>query len=384
MREAIFLLALASANSGIALRVMEPLLPRLATEFGVSIAAAASVITSFGIAYAAGTLMHGPLGDHWGKLRVATLAMLGAGLASVGCAFASDIASLAAWRFVVALFASASVTLGMAYVGDRVSLADRQPVIARFFAGTITGQAVGPFFGGLLTDLVGWRGAFAVLGAVFLAVAAVLFVRTRAQWNDDARGAAAGNPFTVHLRLLRSRRVRWVLGITIADSFLFFGAYSFLGAFLKIKFDLSLTVIGAILACYGAGGVLYTLSVGPLLRRLGQPGLVAWGGIACAATYVLIVATPVWQVIALFTAALGFTFYMLHNTVQIKASEMAPEARGAAVAIYASFWAFGQAVGVAVMGVVIGVVGYSASILISAAGFAVFGLWMRWNLHRMS
>jgi len=92
----------------------------------------------------------------------------------------------------------------------------------------------------------------------------------------------------------------------------------------------------------------------------------------------------VWQVIALFTAALGFTFYMLHNTVQIKASEMAPEARGAAVAIYASFWAFGQAVGVAAMGVVIGFVGYSVSILISAAGFAAFGLWMRWNLHRLS
>jgi predicted MFS family arabinose efflux permease len=382
LREAIFLLALASANSGIALRVMEPLLPRLATEFGVSISAAASVITAFAIAYAAGTLVHGPLGDRWGKLRVATLALACAGLASIGCAFATGVASLAAWRFVAALFASASVTLGMAFVGDRVPLAERQPAIARFFAGTISGQAVGPFFGGLLTDLVGWRGAFVVLGAVFLAVAAILFVRTRTQWSEEV-GGAAGNPFTAHARLLGSRRVRWVLGITFADSFLFFGAYSFLGAFLKIKFDLSLTTIGAILACYGAGGVLYTLSVRRLLRRFGQPGLVMWGGVACAFTYVLIVATPVWQVVALFTAALGFSFYMLHNTVQSKASEMAPEARGAGAAIYASFWAFGQAVGVAVMGVVIGYTGYSVSILISAAGFAALGVWMRWNLGRM-
>jgi len=384
VREAIILLALASANSGISLRVMEPLLPRLATEFGVSISVVAGVITAFGIAYAGGTLVHGPLGDRWGKLRVATLAMLGAGLASVGCAFAGGVVSLAAWRFATALFASASVTLGMAYVGDRVPLAERQPVIARFIAGTITGQAVGPFFGGLLTDLFGWRGAFAALGAVFLAVAAVLFVRTRAQWEAPTPADSSGSPYTAHLRLLGSARVRWVLGTAFADSFLFFGAYSFLGAFLKIKFDLSLTVIGAILACYGAGGVLYTMMVGPLLRRFGQPGLVTWGAVLCAGTYVLIVATPWWPVTVAGTCALGFTFYMLHNTVQIKATEMAPQARGAAVAIYASFWALGQALGVAVMGVVIGFLGYTVSILAFAAGFAALGLWMRRNLHRLS
>jgi len=265
-----------------------------------------------------------------------------------------------------------------------VPLAERQPVIARFIAGTITGQAVGPFFGGLLTDLFGWRGAFAALGAVFLAVAAVLFARTRAQWEAPAPVDASGSPYTVHLRLLGSARVRWVLGTAFADSFLFFGAYSFLGAFLKIKFDLSLTVIGAILACYGAGGVLYTMMVGPLLRRFGQPGLVTWGAALCAGTYVVIVAAPVWPVTVLGTCALGFTFYMLHNTVQIKATEMAPQARGAAVAIYASFWALGQALGVAAMGVVIGFLGYTAAILAFAAGFAALGLWMRWNLHRLS
>ncbi len=384
MREAIFFLALASANSGIALRVMEPLLPRLATEFGVSISAAASVITAFGIAYAAGTLVHGPLGDRWGKLRVATLAMLGAGIGSVGCAFASDIVSLAAWRFVTALFASASVTLGMAYVGDQVPLAERQPVIARFIAGTILGQALGPFFGGLLTDLFDWRGAFAALGVVFLAVSAILFVRTRAQWDGDARADAGGNPFTAHLRLLGSTRVRWVLGTAFADAFLFFGAYSFLGAFLKIKFDLSLTLIGAILAGYGAGGVLYTLMVGPLLRRFGQPGLVTWGGAACAGAYLLILATPVWPAAVAGTVALGYSFYMLHNTVQIKATEMAPQARGAAVAIYASSWALGQAIGVAAMSVLVGFFGFTASILAFAVAFAGLGLWMRGNLERLS
>jgi predicted MFS family arabinose efflux permease len=65
MRESIFLLALASANGGLALRMMEPMLPRLAAQFGTSVSATASVITAFAIGYAGGQLLHGPLGDRF-------------------------------------------------------------------------------------------------------------------------------------------------------------------------------------------------------------------------------------------------------------------------------------------------------------------------------
>jgi predicted MFS family arabinose efflux permease len=384
MREAIFFLALASANSGISLRVVEPMLPRLASDFGVSVSAASIVITAFGMASAIGSLLHGPLGDRFGKLRMATIAMAGAGAGSIACAFATDIGALALLRFVTALFGSASVTLGMAYIGDRVPLVERQQVVARFVAGTISGQALGPFLGGLLTDLLGWRGSFLVLGGVFAAVAATLIVRTRAQWHAEPRGARGGNPFTAHVRLLRSKTVRNVLGTALADSFLFFGAYSFIGAFLKIRYELSLTLIGAILAGFGVGGVLYTLSVGPLLRSLGQRGLVTWGGAICAAAFASIVLAPVWPPAVLSAIVLGFSFYMLHNTVQTKATEMAPQARGAAVAIYASCWSLGQALGVAAMSAAVGRVGYPAAIIAFGLGFAALGLWMRGNLHRLS
>lgn len=384
MRETIFFLALASANSGISMRVIEPLLPRLAEEFGTTVAASSIVITAYGLSSAVGTLIHGPLGDRYGKLRIATIAMFGAAVGSIVCAFAHSLAMLAAWRFVTALFGSASVTLGMAYIGDRVPLADRQAVIARFVAGTVTGQALGPLFGGLLTDVMGWRGAFIVLGAVFAAVSVILLLRTRAQWPDESRSGERGNPFAVHLRLLRVKRVRYVVWASFADAFLFFGAYSFLGAFLRLKFNLSLTVIGAILAGFGLGGVLYGLTVRPLLRRFGQPGLVVWGGAICCMAFAGIVLTPVWALTALGTVTLGFSFYMLHNTVQIKASEMAPHARGASVASYASFWALGQATGVATMGAAVGVFSYAPSIIAFGIGFAALGLWMRTNLHRLS
>ena len=266
MRETIFFLALASANSSISLRVVEPMLPRLATDFGISVSAAASVITAYGLAGAIGTLAYGPLGDRYGKLRMATISLFAAGLASLACALAQDIGSLAVLRFITALFASSSTSLGMAYIGDRVPIAERQPVIARFIGGTIIGQALGPVVGGVMTDLLGWRGTLTFLGTVFAVVSAILFLRTRTQWANERPVPSSGSPYTAHLRLLASSRVRYVLAVAFADTFLFFGAYSFLGPFLKLKFDLSLTLIGTILAGFGVGGVLYTLAVRPLLR----------------------------------------------------------------------------------------------------------------------
>jgi predicted MFS family arabinose efflux permease len=73
----------------------------------------------------------------------------------------------------------------------------------------------------------------------------------------------------------------------------------------------------------------------------------------------------------------------VHNTIQTKASEVAPDARGSAIALYASAWAVGQASGVAALGAAVALVGYVPAILAAAAGFALLGAWLRFNLARL-
>ena len=334
--------------------------------------------------YAASQLVYGPLGDRFGKLRVVTLSLAGAALGCFACALASGIAGLAAARAFTGLFASTPVLLGMAYIGDRVSAEERQPVIARFIIGTITGQALGPAVGGAVTDLLGWRGIFALIGAVYAVVCVILLARTRGRWAQERRSAPVpGHPFAAHLRLLRSSRVRHVVAIGFIETFIFFGPFSFLGAYLKLRFDLSLTVIGAILAGFGAGGILYTLFVRRLLRGFGQRGLVLAGGASAFAFYVLAMQTPWWGLFVACTVGLGFSFYLLHNTLQVKATEMAPEARATGLALYSAAWALGQAAGVAAMGLAVSLAGYRASISAFGACYLLLGLWMRRNLGRL-
>jgi len=362
------------------LRCVEPMLPKLASEFGTSVSAAASIITFFALAYAGAVLVQGPLGDRFGKLRVVTIAMALSGAACIGCAFAWSIGSLAALRFVTAIFASASVALGMAYIGDVVPLEERQSTIAHFIAGSLLGQTLGPLFGGIFTDWAGWRASFVVLGAVFLFVSLILFVRTAASWPAPASGRFA--PLAIHKELLSRPAVRWLVGIGVAETFFFFGAYAFLGAFFKLRFELSFTVIGLTLAGFGVGGLLYTAMVNWLIRVLGERGLVLVGGLLGFLFFLAVAVAPHWAYTVPCTIGLGLAFYMIHNTVQLKATEVAPDARGSAVALYASAWATGQATGVAAMGLAVALFDYAPMIAASGLGFGLLGLWLRSNLQR--
>ena len=381
-REAILLLALASFNAGISLRCVEAMLPKLAADFGASVPAAASIITSFALGYTGAVLLQGPLGDRFGKLRVVTIAMALAGLASLGCAAGWSVASLAAMRLLTGVFASAAMALGMAYIGDVVPLGQRQVTIARFVAGSLFGQTLGPLYGGVFTDWAGWRASFLGLGAVFLTVSAILLVRTHRGWAAAASSTRFA-PFAVHGSLLGRPAVRWLAAVGIAETFFFFGAYSFLGAYFKAEFALSFTAIGLILAGYGLGGLAYSWTVSWLVRRLGERRLVAAGGVLAGLLFLAVVLVPHWGYAIACTAGLGVAFYLLHNTVQLKATEVAPDARGAAVAMYAASWALGQALGVAAVGLAVPWAGYRVAIAAFGLGFCLLGLWLRGNLARL-
>jgi len=380
-REAILLLALASLNAGISLRCVEAMLPKLASDFDSSIPAAASIITSSGLGYTSAVLLQGPLGDRFGKLRVVTIATGLAGLATLGCSVAWDVGSLAALRFVTGVFASAAMPLAMAYIGDVVPVAERQVTIARFVSGSLFGQTLGPLFGGLFTDWVGWRASFLVLGVVFVSVASVLFARTRNDWPATTPGRF--RPFAVHRSLLARPAMRWLAGIGIAETFFFFGAYSFLGAYFRLRFDLSFTTIGLLLAGYGVGGLIYSWSAGWLVRGFGERKLVTAGGLLGGLGFAVLAFAPHCAYAIPCTVGLGVAFYLLHNTVQTKATEVAPDARGAAVAMYASAWALGQASGVAAVGVAVRWAGYAEMICAFGLGFCMLGLWLRTNLWRL-
>lgn len=366
------------------MRVVEPMLPRLASEFDTGVSAVAVIITVFAVAQAVAQYFHGPLGDRYGKLRVVTLLLGLAAITSLASAYARDLQTLAVWRFATGFLVSGTMTLGMAYLADVIPAERRQPVLARFISGAITGQAIGPFVGGFLTDAFGWRATFHLLAGVFAIVSATLFVRTRSEWpgSGNPGGGALLSPRR-HLSVLARPRARRVLAAVTFEMMCFYGAFSFLGVLLHDKFDLSFTTIGVVLAGFGIGGLLYIAFVRVILAALGQRGCVLAGGIVSGLCLIGAAVAPWWPLVMACTIGLGFAFYTMHNTLQTKATEMAPDVRATSVAMFSMGWSGGQAIGVGLMGALIGPVGYVPVVIAFGIGLMGLGITLRAKLHRL-
>ena len=371
-RVALVSLSLAAFASTSAFRICDPMLPQLAETFATTTGKAASAITIFSITYGVMQLVHGPLGDHYGKFRVVALATLACAAGSIACAAAMSLPWLLAARVLAGATGAAIVPLSMAWIGDSVPYERRQETIARFLIGSITGMSAGSVVGGVFTDTIGWRGAFVALAVVYLVVGTLLLREHRRQ-----RTAAAAAPglsvATTELRFLRQTRVvlatpwaRVVLVTVMLEGLLFFGALSFVPVFLHTRHDVSLLVAGVVAGVFGVGGLAYVALAPRLLRRLGESGLArAAGVVLCAAFLALRFAPSVyWALPAMF--ALGLGFFMLHNTLQTNATQMVPAARGTAVSSFASALFFGQAIGVALAAWVVDTAG-APSVFIGAA-----------------
>ena len=69
----------------------------------------------------------------------------------------------------------------------------------------------------------------------------------------------------------------------------------------------------------------------------------------------------------------GIAFYMLHNSLQTEATEIAPSARGSAVALFACGFFAGQAIGPLLFGALAHAAGFSVALLACSLGLLALG-----------
>lgn len=359
-------LALAAGASGMALRLADALLPRLADEFAVTLGRASMVITAFAVAYGLAQLVFGPLGDRYGKYRVIAWACAASAVTSLACALAPGYGALLAARLLAGATAAAVIPLSMAWIGDVVPYAQRQPVLARFLVGQISGFALGVWLGGYTAEHLPWRAPFFALALIFLVVAGTLQWLRRSLPPAALRppGSGASGPAAAVAAMLREfsavlaqRWPRLVLAVVFIEGALVFGPFAFIAAHLHQRLALPLSTVGALVMGFALGGLGFALNAHWLVARLGEPRLVRSGSLLMATALLAIALAPgpSWALLACVLMGLGF--YMMHNTLQTQATQMAPERRGAAVAAFAACLFLGQSAGVGVAGLVVGRIG---------------------------
>jgi predicted MFS family arabinose efflux permease len=360
-------------------RVMDSLLPQVAADLNASVGATSIVVTMYMVSHGLVQLIIGPVGDRFGKFKTITFACAMASLLVMLCGFANSLSFLAMARLGSGLAAGWIIPLSMAYIGDVIPYERRQQVLGTYLSGQILGQLFGQAAGGILGDLLGWRTVFFLLAGMFaIATLALVFeltnnplTRGAGRHHDTRRGFAAD-----YAAVFGNRWARTVVMFAFIEGIIAWGAFTYVGADLHLRFGLSFTYVGLIVGAFAIGGLLYSLSVRRLIYWFGQTGLAAGGGLVLAFAYLALAFSTVWWLAPAGVLAIGLGFYMLHNTLQTNATQMTPEARGTAVAVFSSALYLGQMVGVALGSPVFDRYSGVPLFIAAAIGLAALGLFL--------
>ena len=294
----------------------------------------------------------GVAGDFFGKIRLMTPAcVLVVAISALICALATSFSLLVAMRVLSGIVAGGVFPVAMALLGDLVPINQRQVAIARLLGVALTANVLGASIAGIIGDLLGWRGVFAVLGSFSLIAAITAFWSFRnvtlATPQAFSRAAVIAN----FRGVLADPRAKICFISVFLEAIFIQGLFPYVAILLSDRGETRASIAGLLIACFALGGVCYSLVVPYLANRVPQPRLMLVGGAIAAVSLALVALHLPWQAQIAVYGAFGLGFYLLHSCIQVHVTDLSHTARGAAASLHSSAFYLGQAIGPVIYGV---------------------------------
>ncbi|SDX98992.1 MFS transporter [Pseudomonas salomonii] len=376
----VYLVALGAFALGMASYVTAGLIPMIEAAFAVPVALAAQLVTAFTLAYGLGSPLFVallPASRQRGGLLFALGLFV---LANAASALATDFNALLVFRALAGIGAGVYLAMGIAASAALSPPNQRGKAIAVIMGGMASGTVLGVPLSLLLAERLGWASALwlvAALGAISLVGLALRL---------PVFPAPAATPLKAKLALLTDGHVASLLLVSLLAAVASLGMYTFISPLLAASPSAARSVT-PYLWVWGAGGVLGSFLIGPLVDRVKGPVLTLWIMIILAAALFLLPVTAsmgAWLVMLPIAAwgAVGWALQVPQNNELIKARERQGDGN-LAVALNESALYLGSAIGAALGGVLL-LQQWPAGALASSAGaVAVLGVLVQWlNLRR--
>jgi len=322
---------------------VQPLLPVFSKEFHIS-AAASSLAVSFATGMLAiSILIAGALSEALGRKPLMVFSLTTAATLTFASAFVTS------WHHFLILRALAGLAFGglpaiaMAYLSEEMHPRALGLAMGLYIGGSALGGMSGRLFTGVLTDLMSWRAAVAVIGVIGL-IGAGLFWRSLPPSRHFRPLALAPRVLLLsYLDHLRDPGLR----LLFVEGFLFLGSFITIYNYIRSRllappYSLSQTVVASIFLVYliGIGSSAW---VGNLAGRLGRRR-VLWimfmlliGGVGLTLFSSL-------AVIIAGVAVLTFGFYGGHSITSSWVGLRAKQAKAQASSIYLFAYYLGSSV----------------------------------------
>jgi predicted MFS family arabinose efflux permease len=352
-------------------RVIAPLLPTIANAFHTSVSSAGILITAYMLPYGFFQLFYGPLSDRVGKVKVVAFAMVLFSVGTALCGASSSLPIVTLLRFLTGIAAAAIFPLTLAYIGDTVPYAQRQATIAILMSCSAAATAFSTSVGGLIAAVVSWRLVFPIFGVASGVVAVALLFLLKEEIRLPLPEPRP-RPRDTYLAAIRAPRMLPLLILILVEGFIYNGVFSYLGGYLNHRFALGSLAIGLLLGFAGVMQLGTARVLRYLILRLGERRLILIGGGMMGAAYLTAALIPNWPFFLVSMLLAGAGFVLCHTTLQTRATETFPQARGTAVALFAFSLFLGGGVGTALVGTIISGVGYIATLVTAGLFLWIF------------
>lgn len=360
------------------LYTVQPLLPQLVMEFGVSPAAASLALSVATFALAWMLPISGSLSDALGRRVLMGAALVLTSLLALASAASSTLPELLALRLLQGAIMAGVPAVAMAYLNDEMSPRALGAAMGLYIAGNACGGMTGRILTAILADHLPWRGAVAIIGIIALALS-VLFWLTIPPSRHFQRQAFRLKPLS---RSLLGHLCEPGLFCLFSLAFLLMGGfvtlYNYVTFYLLAPpYSLSQSQVAWIFLAYafGAGG---SSIMGGLVQRIGRPRLLgaALGIMTAGVLLTLLAPLPlVISGIVIFTIG----FFGAHAVASAWVGTRAATARAQASSLYLLGYYLGSSLSGTGGGLIWSVWGWSGVVgliigLLGVAGLVVLRL----------
>ena len=249
-------------------RAVDPVIPMIAADLAIDVRTAALLSSAYTFPYALVQPALGVTGDFLGKTRLMNFCVLVVALSGLVCAVATTFSLLVVMRIVAGLVAGGVFPIALALIGDLVPINQRQVAIGRLLAVGLTGNLVGASIAGVIGDVFGWRGVFAILGAFGFVVAIVAFFAFRGVATPAPAPFNRAAVLANFRSIFADPRAKVCFTSVFFEAVFIHGLFPYVALLLRAIGETRASVAGLLIATFAVGGVLYSLSVPALFARV--------------------------------------------------------------------------------------------------------------------
>jgi len=343
---------------GCGVLVVPGMLDLLAHDLAISVPKAGALLSLAALTMCIGAPLLAAVTSRVDRRLLLVLSLLLLAVGHLACALAPDFSTLM-WIRPVSVLGAAVFTPQVAATLSLMVVPEQRPMaLTSAFVGWSLASVLGMPIGNLLAHALSWRASFAVVAALGLLAALIV-------WRVIPAGLRVA-PLSLKSwgDVLGSTRLRWILLATTSWCTGHFAVLGYITAALREGVEASPAMQAVLMALMGISGLIGNIALSRWVTRIGADrGARMSLSFICAGLVLWIVALSWLQ--ALWAVALAMIIWGLGNfafnsSQQARLAQSAPALASASIALNSSSLYAGQAMGAALGAALVVALGYDA------------------------